>query len=342
MAFNESQLPSGDPYQRQQHSVSPLPQQQQQPHFLVPQQMQRSRSLSDTSSRPPVWDTMPMHQGSGAEFDVGSHDGGRGVSVGTVNMNDVLPGPSGSSTGTATGTTNPTASGTGIHSPPPSAGIIRHTSSAGPHTTSFGSSLTPQHFASPHLSTNDFLSPNDPGATYLRRVKSESVRGHHRQVRSEDLGYLTPHHNQQQQQQQQHMQLYPPPSASSREILSRQYLHPSETIPSITRGHHRRSSSGSRERGLMGVGGWSSGGSSARPSPYPSPSASPRPGYGALPEVVQSIGGSHRRSGLVPGHHHPLATSSSLSSLGPGSNIGASTMGPGSNMGASNMPGSNM
>ena len=29
--------------------------------------------------------------------------------------------------------------------------------------------------------------------------------------------------------------------------------------------------------------GWSSGGSSARASPYPSPSASPRPGYGPLP-----------------------------------------------------------
>lgn len=306
---------------RQQHSMSPHPQQRsspghQQQSFLIPQQMARSRSLSDTSARPPIWDTLPSghgmmapnatgsHQGVGADFDANiasrSHDGGRGASsVGTVNMNDVLPGPS-SASSTATNT-NHTA--TGIHSPPSSAGLPRHPSSAGPFQSSFGQLQPPSHphpnlpqhhsFGPPgsvnHLiapNSADFLSPNDSvGAALLRRSKSDSNRGH-RISRSEDLrsnDFLRPD------------MMYPPASAASRELIQRQYLHPTETlpIPSIaSRGHHRRSSSGSRERSL--VGGWSSNASSQRPSPYPSPSASPRPGYGPLPEMVPSIQGTRR------------------------------------------------
>ncbi|KAK7682500.1 hypothetical protein QCA50_014300 [Cerrena zonata] len=335
---------------RQQHSMSPLPQQRgspghQQSSFLIPQQMARSRSLSDTSTRPPVWDTLPSghgmmapngtgsHQGVGADFDGSiashSHDSARGASLaGTVNMNDVLPGPS-SASSTATNT-NPTA--TGIHSPPSSAGLPRHPSSAGPLQSSFtqlqpqhpslpqhhsfGPSGSVNHFTAPNSA--DFLSPHDSlGAAFLRRSKSDSNRGH-RISRSEDLrsnDFLRPD------------MMYPPASASSRELIQRQYLHPTESmpLPSIaSRGHHRRSSSGSRERSL--IGGWSSAASSQRPSPYPSPSASPRPGYGALPEMVPSIQGTRRHMTGVSldmgmGMHH-MGGMNGMNGMGGGMGVG--------------------
>jgi hypothetical protein len=65
-------------------------------------------------------------------------------------------------------------------------------------------------------------------------------------------------------------------------------LHPTETLPSITRGHHRRSSSGSRDRGIPGSSaalGLQSAPGSARASPYPSPSASPSLNYEQLPSI---------------------------------------------------------
>lgn len=206
------------------------------------------------------------HQGSSVGADGSSprsHDARnqQGQTGGTVNMNDVLPDPS--------------------SSPLLSQTSLRHPASAGPHQTTFGGaggtlqSISHSFSYGPVSSSGtDFLSP-DIGATNLRRAKSDSLRGH-RQVRSEDLRYSSPGAS---------AGLYPPPSSSTQEFIraaassSRQFLHPSEALPSITRGHHRRSSSGSRERSL---GGWSST-SSARASPYPSPSASPRPGYGALP-----------------------------------------------------------
>ena len=93
--------------------------------------------------------------------------------------------------------------------------------------------------------------------------------------------------------------LFPPPGPTQQDFIQRQFLHPPEPVlPSINRGHHRRSSSGERGVGSMGMSGMGMGGgmgggmvagwtgssaSSARASPYPSPSASPRPGYGALP-----------------------------------------------------------
>ncbi|KAL4246881.1 hypothetical protein ABKN59_008674 [Abortiporus biennis] len=284
----------------------------QQAHFLVPQMHSRSRSLSDTSSRPPVWDTLPSlnqnlhqqsHQGHSSADNDGnivhhSHDGFGTVS-GTVNMNDVLPGPSGSSPGVIASCAN-----NNLHSPPlPSASASRHPASAGPHQTSFSQQQQgrnspylpprlPHQFTfgtsnggNPSLTSTDFLTPDSIGATQLRRAKSDSIRTH-RLVRSEDLRHSTlspgPPSN----------MLYPPPSSTSQDFISRQYLHPTETIPSISShgGHHRRASSGSRERPF--VGGWSSQASSNRASPYPSPSASPRPGYGPLPpaQLPEMIG----------------------------------------------------
>lgn len=253
--------------------------------YLLAQAPQRSRSLSDTSLRPPTWETMPMmgghHQGAGMSADgglLGSHDGRRPTSAGTVNMNDVLPGPSSS---------NPLfqPQGPSLRSQP-----LRLPASAGPGQSSFGPSLQPNvsNFAfgspglNPHFGTSDYLTP-DIAAVQLRRAKSDS-RGH-RVVRSEDLRYgsqsnfLSPND-----------MMVPPPSMTQQEFLrnasQRQFLHPAEPVVSIRGSHHRRASSGSRERpGMGGVTGWSSGASSARASPYPSPSASPRPGYGPLPDL---------------------------------------------------------
>ncbi|KAH9942746.1 hypothetical protein B0H21DRAFT_515332 [Amylocystis lapponica] len=281
---------SGVSYGRVETSLHPggENESQQQSQFLLPQGLQRSRSLSDTSLRPPVWDTMPMlnHQGTSAGVDgsrMTSHDGRR--DPGTVNMNDVLPGPSSAS----------------LQFPPRS---MRHPSSAGPHQSTFNNQPLQapglsQHFAfgpsssGQSLNTSqlrhDFLTP-DIGAVSLRRARSDSSRTH-RQVRSEDLGYSPRNPN-----ADAGSMLFPPPSSAQQEFIraaanNRQYLHPSEPIASIARGHHRRASSGSgsRERPAgLGAGGWSSAASSARASPYPSPSASPRPGYNQLPGLPSS------------------------------------------------------
>ena len=322
--------------------------------FLLPQQMgPRSRSLSDTSARPPVWDTLPAgmmppgshaHQGSNAGNDGNlgsiSHDAGSGVSLGgTVNLNDVLPGPSSDNPNSSNANAN-------IHSPPNAVGLPRLSSSAGPTQTSFGRQLPPQSsFNNPQASLRytlnqgpgpsqaEFLTADPIGAPYLRRAKSENNGNRmfgHRQVRSEDLrstvhhmnspGLLSPHPP---SQQLGSANMFPPPSSASLEFIARQsdpmarqYLHPTEALPSISsRGHHRRSSSGSRER-PAGLGGWSSAASSARASPYPSPSASPRPGYGPLPEMgipISSMGAARRQmemnaaaaaaaSGMLPPH----------------------------------------
>lgn len=250
----------------------PAPAAKQSRHqFLVPQiPVARSRSLSDTSLRPPIWNTAPMAAASGSAI------------VDTVNMNDVLPGP---------GSTSP--------SPSPIPGQ-RHPSSAGPHQTSFNNNLAPLSYPFGHPSTmsrtpnmsNDYLTP-DVGAVDLRRSKSDNGRSlyGHRQSRSEDIRYSpslasTTANN------------FPPPGQMSREYLgynsTRQFLHPTQAvIPSIAaHGGHRRSSSTSRERPM----GWNSAASSARASPYPSPSASPRPGYGPLP------GGDYGMAQLGMGH----------------------------------------
>lgn len=196
--------------------------------------------------------------------------------VSTVNMNDVLPGP-------------------GSASPSPSPlPTQRLSSSAGPHQTSFAQNIAqsrmsqhgsygpPNSTLSPYQGPSDFLSA-DIGPANLRRAKSDGMRGFgHRQVRSEDLRHFSPSLS-----AATGSTMYPPPGQSTQEYIRninrQQFLHPTQTIvPTIagrTGGHHRRSSSGSRERPI----GWNNGVGSARASPYPSPSASPRPGYPSLP-----------------------------------------------------------
>ncbi|KAF7964780.1 hypothetical protein HWV62_3006 [Athelia sp. TMB] len=123
-------------------------------------------------------------------------------------------------------------------------------------------------------SSNNFLSPESIAAAHLRRSKSDSGSrpGHQRQSRSEDMRHSN-------------ALLYPPTSQTQQDFLSRQFLHPSESMqmPIRTGGHHRRASSGSRVAGEPGS--WS-GASSSRPSPYPSPHASPRYNLDELPNVM--------------------------------------------------------
>lgn len=200
-------------------------------NFFIPQQP-RSRSKSDTSSRPPTW-------------DVNSLDSSSSYNRTSVNLNDVLPSTT----------------------PQPQAHI------------SFSSDAYQSAFSNPaqpglpnHYMDSQFLSPEMAiTATSLRRARSDGGgRPSHRHSKSE--GGIS----------------YPP--SSHPEFIARaaadkqQFLHPTETVPNIFRGHHRRSSSGSRDRGIGGMGLHSAPGSS-RASPYPSPKASPHLGYDALPSI---------------------------------------------------------
>lgn len=273
-------------------SYAPMPQDsssarsRSQQNFLIPQvPLARSRSLSDTSLRPPTWDTAPMSN------------------VGTVNMNDVLPGP-----------------GSASPSPSPMLGTQRLPSSAGSQQTTFGQTLAPPNRLPQHSSfgppgsnmqpnygsrmTTDFLSV-DIGATNLRRAKSDSMRSNfgHRQVRSEDLRHSS-------YSPSLSATMYPPVGQSAQEFIRnanrQQFLHPTQAIiPSIRQGHHRRSSSGSRERPI----GWNNAVGSSRPSPYPSPSASPRPGYPQLPTGPE-LGMS------IPTQPHPMSAELGMSLSG--------------------------
>lgn len=353
MAYGaESQMSVVDQQQQNQQSSAATVTSHQ---FLIPQPMgPRSRSLSDTSARPPVWDTLPTgvmppgshsHQGSNAGNDgnLGSHSHDAGsLAGGTVNLNDVLP---------SDGGPNPSNANANIlHSPPNPSAMPRLSSSAGPTQTTFGRPAPPPSpFYNPQVSLRstlsqgpgptDYLSADHPiGATYIRRSKSENNGNRmfgHRQVRSEDLRSSTLHPldgpsgpgsflntNNPNNLPPPHA-LFPPPSSASLEFIarqsgdpmSRQYLHPTEALPSISArgagggvGHHRRSSSGSRERpSVGGAAGWSSAASSARASPYPSPSASPRPGYNPLPPPSSSVDmgfqmSSMRQGGMFPSH----------------------------------------
>jgi hypothetical protein len=136
-----------------------------------------------------------------------------------------------------------------------------------------------QHFTFGPPSCNNFLSP-DMGSQ-LRRSKSDGASrpGHQRQSRSEDI--YSSHSN---------GMMFPP--SSQQEFITRQFLHPQESMPPAIRGHARRASSGSRGvggAGAAGEGSWS-GASSSRPSPYPSPSASPRYRVDELPGVGMPAG----------------------------------------------------
>ncbi|KAF9791115.1 hypothetical protein BJ322DRAFT_427965 [Thelephora terrestris] len=112
-------------------------------------------------------------------------------------------------------------------------------------------------------------------APSLRRARSDGggrVSGH-RHSRSEGGISYPP---------SSHPEFIARTAADNLSAAGQQFLHPTEPISSFYRGHHRRSSSGSRDRG--GVGPHSTPGSS-RASPYPSPKASPLLGYDPLPSI---------------------------------------------------------
>ncbi|THH17909.1 hypothetical protein EW146_g3007 [Bondarzewia mesenterica] len=231
--------------------------------FLLPPSPSRVRSKSDTSLRPPQWNGS-LNQDQGGASDA-SNFSNRGAGM-TVNMNQVLP----------------PMSDLDFHHP------LRHPSSAGPGQTTFGIGFQPQPLPAPfsyqqHHSSG--LLSADFGAASLRRAKSDGgTRQTHRQVRSEDFRPMMSAGN---------SSLHPFPPSQHQDYISSfssqrqmQFLTPShESVPSITRGHHRRASSGSRDRG----GAWTT---SARMSPYPSPSASPAHLLEPLPNV--GIAGSNR------------------------------------------------
>ena len=197
---------------------------------------QRARSKSDTSSRPPTWDT--------------SLDPSPSNDRTNLNLNDVLPSASPQPQGHIPFSNDPYQSG--FSNPSPQPDLLHHYSFPG---RSQGGA--------------QYLTPEFP--TSIRRVRSDSGRvGGHRQSRSESgISF--------------------PPSAHS-EFINRNletgghhFLHPPETLPSITRGHQRRSSSGSRDRGIGGL--QHSAPGSARISPYPSPRTSPLLTYDSLPFI---------------------------------------------------------
>ena len=208
-------------------------------NFLFPNIPPRTRSKSDTASslRPQFWNPSLMTQDQLHALEGSALDD----SAPTVSLNEVLP--------------------------------QQQLSSNVPNSHSsfnLSNANVPQFNFNPATANNmsAYLTPGDPSAVNLRRVKSDSGRpGHNRLSRSEDMtGSI----------------LYPP--SSQQEFINRQFLYPQETVPSI-RGHHshsRRASSGSRGGG---DGSWSAL-SSNRPSPYPSPSASPRVRYEDLPNVA--------------------------------------------------------
>lgn len=198
-------------------------------NYLAPQQP-RTRSKSDTSTRPPAWAIAPSDP---------SYNDNRT----SVNLNDILPSVS----------------------PQPQMMFSSDT-----YQSAF-SNHSPQLGLSNNYTHSQFLSPEM--ATSLRRVRSDGGgRPSHRHSKSEGGISFPP---------SAHRDFIHRTAADNSNALSQQFLHPTETVPSI-RGHHRRSSSGSRDRGIGGMGTHSTPGSS-RASPYPSPKASPLLGYDPLP-----------------------------------------------------------
>lgn len=123
-------------------------------------------------------------------------------------------------------------------------------------------------------------------ATTLRRARSDSGRvSGHRLSRSESGISYPP---------SAHSDFMARAAADSLNTVKQQFLHPTETVNAF-RGHHRRSSSGSRDRGIGGMGLHSAPGSS-RASPYPSPNASPLLDYDPLPSIpnLQTLPDSSR------------------------------------------------
>jgi len=259
-----SGLPFNFPPQTQSNrTATDLPATVQGDDYLLPPSPSRTRSKSDTSARPLLWDTSPLFNqppSSTQHFEQGSSIFGSRRPL----MNEVLP---------------------------PVDLIPRPSSSASALQTSFSSGPLPQPFSfqdsSSQGNSSSFLSP-DFAVSQLRRARSDGGGGPrltHRQSRSEDL---------------RPTMLGPPPGNAipnyppSRHVdflaqqRGTQFLHPTDAQP-FSRGHHRRTSSGSRERGIMGGPTWGT----QRASPYPaSPSSSPARHAEPLPDTGLGSGQS--------------------------------------------------
>ena len=151
---------------------------------------------------------------------------------------------------------------------PPVDLIPRPSSSASAIQTSFSSGPVSQPFSfqDPSSQGNSYLSPNF--GVLLRRARSDggsAPRLAHRPSRSEDLGPTMHGHGIPNFPPSRHVDFLAQQGGSQS-----QFLHLPGT-QSFSRGHHRRASSGSRERGIAGPT-WGT----ARSAPYPaSPSGSP-------------------------------------------------------------------
>ena len=229
--------------------------------YLLPPSPSRSRSKSDTSVRPSQWN-FNQHQTSNQHLDLDSSSS----NVGGSRMNEVLP---------------------------PVDIIQRPSSSASAIQTSFSSGPVPHPGPFTHTTSqgnpSSFLSPDF--AVSLRRARSDGGGGPrltHRQSRSEDLRMLGPHPT-------SAIPTFPPSRhvdfLAQQQQRASQFLHPPDIPPFApsVRGHHRRASSGSRERGSMAGPAWGA----QRSSPYPtSPSSSPARHAAALPDIGLGSGQS--------------------------------------------------
>lgn len=255
----------------QSRTTADLPTTVQGEEFLLPPSPSRTRSKSDTSARLPQWNSSQLFNQQAPQsqhLESSNFGGGR-----TVHMNDVLASPD------------------VIPRPSSTASAIQTSLSSGslPHPYPFQGS---QSSSSPFLSA-DF--------SQLRRARSDGGGGPrltHRQSRSEDLRPTM-------------LGTYPgsaipnfPPSRHV-DMLSQhpQFLHPPNT-QSFSRGHHRRASSGSRERGGIAGPSW-------RASPYPaSPSSSPARLPEPLPDPGLGIGQPPLINNMSRGDVYPSGYSS--------------------------------
>jgi hypothetical protein len=210
-------------------------------HYLVPQQP-RSRSKSDTSTRPPTWDV---------SFDPSSSNNRT-----SVNLNDILPSTDSQPQSQISFSTD--AYRSGFSNPSPQPGLLSHYSFA-------GKSQADSQWLTPDMALT---------ATTLRRARSDSGKPFgHRHSRSEGGISYPP---------SAHPDFIARTAAENLNTVKQQFLHPTETVPHPYRSHHRRNSSGSRDRG---IGALNSAPGSSRASPYPSPNASPLLGYDPLPSI---------------------------------------------------------
>ena len=216
-------------------------------HYLVPQQP-RTRSKSDTSTRPPTRDVTSLDASHSDRTN--------------VNLESLLPSTNSQSEAQISFSSDIYQSE--FSNPSPQPDLLNH------YNFTSESSVGPQ-FLSPDMASSE---PS------LRTVGPDGRRPSLRHSKSEG-GISYP--------QSAHSEFIARTAADNFSTVKEQILQPSEPIPSI-RGHHRRTSSGSRDRG--------SGGkeprialNSSRVRPYPSPRASPLFGCDPLPVIpnIQSL-----------------------------------------------------